>query len=120
MHPNCTIYKAMGFLGKKWSILILLELYKGEDGPKRYSEVKRKMSSITPKMLAARLRELEKGGLVKRVVDTKSIPVRSEYSLTDSGRDFVKVIRAIKSWGVKWGFGRHSYCRETDCRSCEF
>jgi DNA-binding HxlR family transcriptional regulator len=29
MNENCTVYRTMDYLAKKWTIMILLELYKG-------------------------------------------------------------------------------------------
>ena len=49
MHNNCTIFKTSEFIGKKWTILILVELNKGES-PKRYSELKNALQGITPKI----------------------------------------------------------------------
>jgi DNA-binding HxlR family transcriptional regulator len=98
--------------------LIVLELYKGKGGPKRYSEIKKSLQGITPKMLSARLKELEKHGMIKKQVDTKTIPIKCEYSLTASGKDFVNVIKDIKTWGVRWGLGK-THCRETSCKSCD-
>jgi len=82
--------------------LIILELYKGSKKWKRYNELKAKLLEITPKMLSMRLKELEKQGLVKHHLDAKEFPVKSKYRLTDSGQDFVKIIKGVKRWGLKW------------------
>ena len=52
MDANCTVYKTMDFISKKWTLLILLELFKEGKEKKRYSEIKNKMDDITPKVLS--------------------------------------------------------------------
>src|SRR5271157_5622131 len=56
---DCTVYKTMNIIGKRWTIHILLELHKGEEKEKRFNELKRKLGYITPKILSERLTELE-------------------------------------------------------------
>jgi len=58
MEQDCTIYKTASFVGKRWTLLILLELYKGQSRLKRYSEIKKGLPEITPKVLSLRLKEL--------------------------------------------------------------
>ncbi|MBU0496759.1 MAG: helix-turn-helix transcriptional regulator, partial [Candidatus Thermoplasmatota archaeon] len=102
MHQDCTVYRTVDFISKKWSIIILLELYRGNKQAKRYSEIKVSLEDITPKVLSARLKDLEKEGLIVKHVDASQFPVKSEYSLTKSGMDFISVIQMIKQWGLKW------------------
>lgn len=116
MDTSCTIYKTADFIGKRWTLLILLELYKG--GNCRYSDIKRNVPNITPKILSSRLKELEQQGLVKKRVDDSSIPVACYYSLNDSGREFVGIIQDMKSWALKWKFNS-KVCDSIDCKNCK-
>ena len=118
MHDNCTVYRTMDFVAKKWSLLILLELYKGKQGKKRYSEIKNCLPDITPKMLSARLKELENQGLVAKKVDASGFPVKCEYSLTRSGNDFISIIKDIKQWALKWKI-HNRLCEQLECKECE-
>ena len=95
MNENCTVYKTVDYLAKKWSLLILLELYKGESDWKRYSEIKKKIPDISPKILSARLKELEGHGIISKKIYTTYFPVKSEYSLTKSGKDLINIIKNI-------------------------
>ena len=119
MKKNCPIYQVMRRMGRRWTILVLAELYKGRKKWKRYSEIKKKIPGLTPKMLSMRLKELEKEGLLKNRVDAKKFPVKSEYSLTKKGEDFFRVIDETKKWGLKWKVG-NSDCPYVDCKECEF
>ena len=114
MHTKCSVYRAMNFIGKRWSLLILLELYKG-GGSRRYSGLKKTLSDITGKMLSARLKELEKERLITKKVRTEP-EIISEYSLTESGKELVDIIKKIKKWSNKWKHGR---CDDKDCKDCE-
>jgi DNA-binding HxlR family transcriptional regulator len=118
MDENCTVYQTMDFISKKWTLLILLELYKNSHRKKRYSEIKNKMKEITPKVLSERLKELESEGLIKRHVDASTFPVKSEYWLTEIGLDFIPIISKMKSWALKWK-PHQKVCETVDCRDCE-
>ena len=118
MDDNCTVYKTMDYISKKWSLLILLEIYKGKQSKKRYSEIKNKIPEITPKVLSARLKELEKEGLISKNVDASIFPVKSEYTLTKSGLDFIGIIKDIKGWALRWKID-NEVCENLDCKNCE-
>jgi DNA-binding HxlR family transcriptional regulator len=118
MDERCTVYRTVDVISKKWTLLILLELYKGTDGTRRYSELKERLPDITPKVLSARLRELERYGLIVRSVDTANFPVKVTYSLTVSGTAFIDVIKAIKRWALRWRV-RNEMCEQLDCRECD-
>lgn len=113
------MYTTMSFMGKRWTMVILLELYKGNAKWKRYSELKRKLMHITPKVLSMRLKELEKVGLVKHKIDSRTFPIKSKYSLSKSGEGFVEIIKGIKRWGLRWKV-KNDECESMDCKDCEF
>ncbi len=118
MDENCTVYKTMDFISKKWTLLILLEIYKSTESKKRYSEIKNNIPDITPKVLSGRLKELEQEGLISKYVDVSSFPVKSEYSLTKIGLDFIGIIKDIKSWALRWKI-HNKLCEQLDCRECK-
>jgi DNA-binding HxlR family transcriptional regulator len=118
MNRKCPIYNVMTFVGKRWTILVLCELHKGRKKWKRYSEIKRKLPGMTPKMLSARFKELESEGLIKHRVDASNFPVKSEYRLTPKGDDFIKVIMDMKKWGLKWKI-KNEHCESVNCKYCE-
>ena len=117
MRKECHIYQALNFVGKKWTLLILLELYKGSSKWKRYSELKSKLLNITPKILSSRLTELKREGLIIKKVGTRKIPLSSYYSLTKKGEDFVLVIKEIKRWSLRWD--KIQKCKTGDCKNCQ-
>lgn len=114
MDNNCTIYKTADFIGKKWTLLILLEIYKGNNEWKRFNSIKRNLPNITSKVLSLRLKELENEELIK----SKKTNESSEYSLTISGKEFIKIIQDMKKWALKHKF-ENKICDFTMCKNCD-
>jgi DNA-binding HxlR family transcriptional regulator len=118
MHPECTVYRTVDMISKKWTLVILLELFKGGGGPKRFSDLKRGLCDITPKVLSSRLKELEENGMVTKTVDASAVPIKSEYELTEMGEDLIDVVKGVKSWALKWKVD-NEVCEKLDCRDCK-
>ena len=114
---DCTIYETANFVGKRWTLVILLELFKGVNKVKRYSELKSSIPDITPKVLSARLKELEQEKLIDKKIDTSEFPIKCEYSLTKPGIEFITIIKDIKSWALKYKI-KNQVCQGTDCENC--
>ncbi len=56
METGCTVNQTVKYIAKKWTLLILLELYKGKDHRRRFSELKECLNGITQKVLSAQLK----------------------------------------------------------------
>ncbi len=117
MQEGCTVNATLTYLGKKWTLLVLLEFYKGTEYTRRFSELKDALPGITSKVLSARLKELEEEGLIWKQVEASTFPVKSEYGLTESGVEIIDVIREIKRWALKWKIDNIA-CGSQDCRDC--
>ena len=83
-------------IGDKWSVLVVMQL---GDGPRRFSELRRAIGSISQRMLTLTLRGLERDGLVSRSV-TPSTPPRVDYALTGLGHSLRKPVDALGEWAV--------------------
>lgn len=94
---DCAVDRALAIVGAKWTLLILHNLM---DGPKRFGELQRIIGGASPKVLTARLRELEQLGLVTRTAYPE-IPPRVEYELTEQGRTLRPIVDALDRWGRK-------------------
>ncbi|MDX2134519.1 MAG: helix-turn-helix domain-containing protein [Saprospiraceae bacterium] len=81
-------------IGGVWKMPILWRL---KDQSMRYGEL-RKIPHISDKMLTKHLRELEADGYVHREVFAV-VPPRTEYSLTDKGREVIPLISQIREYG---------------------
>ena len=95
--PICrTISTLLARIGDKWTVLVVQTL---GDGPRRFNELRREIPSVSQRMLTLTLRNLERDGLVSRVV-TPSIPPRVDYALTELGRSLQKPICGLATWAM--------------------
>lgn len=91
------IRDTLDIVSGKWKLPVIHALM---SGPKRFKELQRHISGITPRMLSKELKELEINDLVTReVFDTA--PVTVIYSLTDHGETLCPVVRSLYEWGKK-------------------
>jgi len=90
---------AVELVGSKWNGAILLAIGRGAN---RFSEIGPQVEGISARLLAARLRELEKHELVTREV-VASHPVQIRYTLTQRGNELVRVLIPLVPWGTRWG-----------------
>ncbi|MDX1941002.1 MAG: helix-turn-helix domain-containing protein [Saprospiraceae bacterium] len=81
-------------IGGVWKMPILWRL---KDQTMRYGEL-RKIPHISDKMLTTQLRELEADGYVHREV-FPVVPPKTEYSLTQKGREVIPLITQIRDYG---------------------
>ncbi|AKH84776.1 HxlR family transcriptional regulator [Streptomyces sp. CNQ-509] len=91
---DCPTNQLLGRLSDKWVGLVVAAL---SGGPRRYSDLRRKIAGVSPKMLTQTLRTLERDGILTRAV-TPSVPVRVDYELTPLGRSLAGLLTAVKDW----------------------
>lgn len=90
------INDTLNVISGKWKLSIIGAL---SCGNKRFTEIQNSIEAITPRMLSKELKELELNGMISRnIFNTK--PVTIEYSLTDSGKRFDKVLEEMITWGL--------------------
>jgi DNA-binding HxlR family transcriptional regulator len=92
---NCPVEITLDVIGGKWKALILFHL---QDRTLRFSEFSNYLPTITPKMLAQQLRELESDGILNRKVYPQ-VPPKVEYSLTNLGASLTPILEAMRTWG---------------------
>lgn len=93
----CPVARAESVVGDIWTVLVLRELFARNN---RFDDIQ-VQTGATPQMVAARLKNLERDGLVEKRLYNKR-PARYEYHLTPKGRDFFPVILALRAWGETW------------------
>ena len=93
--PGCAVEATLRFIDGKWKGVILYHLL---DETLRFNEIRRRLASVTQRMLTNQLREMEADGLITRTIYAQ-VPPKVEYSLTERGRSLEPVIRALKTWG---------------------
>ena len=105
---NCPVEATLDLVGGKYKALILWHL---SEGKLRFSELRKRVSDATPKMLTQQLRELESQALVHREV-FPVVPPKGEYSLTELGKSLLPVLVSMRDWGAGYLRGKNL---ETNC-----
>ena len=88
------ITQALELVGERWALLIIRDLLVG---PRRYGELAAGLARIPTNILAARLKELQAAGVIRRVPHSRVIV----YELTSYGRELEPVVLALGAWGFK-------------------
>jgi DNA-binding HxlR family transcriptional regulator len=91
---NCSVAQAMSFLGERWTVLILRELFIGN---RRFESIQSELG-VASNVLSARLSTLLEQGIVERRRYSEH-PERFEYRLTEKGIDLQPVLLAALAWG---------------------
>jgi len=92
---NCPVTRTMSIIGGKWKPIILNCI---GDRTIRFGKLNQIIPSISNKVLAGELKELEQYGLVHRIEFTE-MPPRVEYSLTNSGKSLLPLLHELANWG---------------------
>ena len=94
----CPIATALDLVGERWSLLIVRELL--EDGELRYSDLHARLTGCGTNILAARLKQLEAGGVITR----RRLPppaAATVYELTEYGLGLRAVMHQLAHWGAR-------------------
>jgi len=93
---RCPIEIAMKYMGKKWAVNIIRDIFLGK---RRFRDFLEANPEISTKMLSARLKELEEHGVLEKKIVSKS-PLTIEYDLTDKGRALKDVLYEMVAFSV--------------------
>jgi len=88
------VTRALELVGERWALLIVRDLL---IGPRRYGELAAGLPRIPSNILAARLKELQAAGVIRRAPRSRVIV----YELTPYGRELEPVVLAFGAWGFK-------------------
>ncbi|HSO48218.1 MAG TPA: helix-turn-helix domain-containing protein [Rhizobiaceae bacterium] len=93
----CPVRQVLANVTGKWQSLILLAL---EDGPARFSGIRRLIGDITQRVLTENLRALERDGYLTRTV-LHGPPVEVHYTLTPLGEDMVAHFKPLVEFAAR-------------------
>lgn len=93
---NCGLTVAMEVVGSKWKFCLLDEISKGIQRPR---DLVNAVNGITKRVLQNQLKELEMHGLLTKTI-YHEVPLRVEYSLTESGKSLLPLAVALDQWGL--------------------
>src|SRR5437016_647121 len=94
---RCSVAQCLEIVGEWWSLLIVRDAFLGV---MRFDDFQARLG-ISRNILNQRLNHLVDNGVLKRV-PYEDHPPRSEYRLTDKGRDLWHVVTAMRQWGDRW------------------
>jgi DNA-binding HxlR family transcriptional regulator len=94
---NCSVAQCLEVVGEWWSLLIVRDAFLGV---RRFDDFQARLG-ISRNILNQRLNHLLDNGVLERV-PYQDHPPRSEYRLTDKGRDLGQVVTAMRQWGDRW------------------
>ncbi len=98
-HTNkACVTTTLSIIGRKWTPLLLRELC---ENTRRFGELQRSLSGISPRTLSLRLQQLEKDGIIHKKVFAE-VPLHVEYSLTSKGSSLRKIIEQMHEWGESY------------------
>ncbi len=93
----CGLARAIELVGERWALLIVRDLLVR---PRRFTDLHHGLAHIPTNILAARLRELERAGVVERVINPR--PAGGViYELTEYGRELQAPVAALARWGAR-------------------
>jgi DNA-binding HxlR family transcriptional regulator len=96
---RCPVGLSLGILGRKWALLIMRDL--AAYGADRFNLLLKSVPGISPKVLSIQLHELEKGGFIQRIEESRS-PARVRWGLTERGFDLLPVLMMVTAYQSKW------------------
>jgi DNA-binding HxlR family transcriptional regulator len=110
---NCSIARPLSFLGERWALLVLRDLFLGR---RRFDEIQDSLG-VASNVLSQRLATLAEEGIVERHRYSEH-PERFEYLLTEKGRDLQPVLLAMLAWGDRYTAGEAGPPLETVHDEC--
>jgi DNA-binding HxlR family transcriptional regulator len=97
---KCDLVGIWEILGRRWSLLILKNFCTKE--VIRFNELKRSLSGISSTVLADRLLDLEREGLISKKIYPYEIPPKFAYRLTPQAKELEPIFRQLTKWVERW------------------
>ena len=94
MAEACPSREVLKHMTSRWGVLVLIALL---PGTLRFSDLRRRVSGVSERMLAQTLQWLEGDGLVGRKA-YNVVPPRVEYTLTPLGEEAAEKVRDFADW----------------------
>jgi DNA-binding HxlR family transcriptional regulator len=89
------VAQAFKLLEGRWKLEILFRLFGGN--VLRFSDLERAIPGVSQKMLVQQLRQMERDGMVRRIVHQQT-PPKVEYCLTEWGQALCPALDSLLKW----------------------
>jgi DNA-binding HxlR family transcriptional regulator len=97
-HFGCPVQATSNVFAGKWKVLIIWHL---SFQSYRFAEMRDLLPGVSEKVLTTQLRELERDGIINRLV-TPTVPPRVDYQLSDAGAELIPVMESMCGWATKY------------------
>ena len=94
----CSLELTMDIIGGKWKSMMIFHL---KDGAMRSGDLQRTLRGIANKMFTLTARELERDGMIERIV-YPVVPPKVEYKLTARGESVLPIVMNMAKWGEEF------------------
>jgi DNA-binding HxlR family transcriptional regulator len=94
----CAVARAAELVGERWTILVLRELFFGQQ---RFGDLRRRLSDVSPSVLSERLTSLEAAGIIEKT-ELPPPAASTVYQLTERGHAFRPVLAELGRWGTRF------------------
>jgi DNA-binding HxlR family transcriptional regulator len=95
--PVIPAERALKVISGRWKVFALYYLF---EGPKRLSELRRLIPTVSQKVLVQSLRELEEHGIIQREIFAE-VPPRVVYTTTKLGMSLQPIVKSLCDWGKR-------------------
>lgn len=97
-YTKCPMILVQDIISGKWKILILWYL---SYSTLRFSDLQRKLPTVSQKVLSRQLKSMEEDNIINRKV-YPVVPPKVEYSLTDTGRKLIPLLEMMHKFGAEY------------------
>lgn len=113
LETGCGVEACLEVVGGKWKGLILHHLM--QHGTLRFNQLQKLKPNLSPRILTAQLRELERDEVIVREV-YPVVPPKVEYSLSPAGESLRELIQAMQKWGDRFLVRVNAPVRKTSAK----
>ena len=96
---NCSMSQVLDVVGGKWRMNILGVINKHKNV--RFNQLRREVEGITTISLTRELDVLIENQLIEKY-DYESLPLHTEYVLTEKGKSLMPILKDLNQWGKEW------------------
>jgi DNA-binding HxlR family transcriptional regulator len=94
----CPVDNTFKIIGKKFTVLLIRNMLSNQT---RFNQFLESIEGMNQKILSARLKEMEKDGLITRRVYAET-PLRVEYSLTEKGLAIKPILDQMAAFSLQY------------------
>jgi DNA-binding HxlR family transcriptional regulator len=94
----CPVDNTLKIIGKKFTVLLIRNMLSNQT---RFNQFLESIEGMNQKILSARLKEMEKDGLITRTVYAET-PLRVEYSLTEKGLAIKPILDQMAAFSLQY------------------